>query len=176
MATTTDYSTGNIIGVNLQEVFTPGTTLYPYKADKPGFLLGQLAEGTDGTRYVYVLASGAVLQGDVVTLTPAFVAAGVTTTNAAFGNQIAVAQVAIADGSYGWVQRSGPATYVNVAGQCAINVQLAATGTAGALDDAVTTGLKNISGIIITATNTLTTTVAAKAGTLNFPVVGTTNA
>lgn len=176
MATTLDYSTGNILGINLQAVFTPGTTGYPYTPDYPPFLVGQEAEGTDGTYWVYVLASGAILQGDVVTLTAAGVAAGVTTTNAAFGNQVAVAQVAIADGSYGWVQRFGPATYINVAGQCAPNVQLASTATEGALDDAVTTGLKNISGIIVTATNNLTTTVAAKAGTLNWPVVGTTNA
>jgi hypothetical protein len=175
MATTTDYSTGQTLGVNLQQVFTPSTDLYPYAPDKPDFLQGQIAVGTDNTQWVYVLASANIAQGDVVTLTTGYAAAPITSTNGAFGNQVAVAQVAIASGSYGWVQRAGPATYINVAGACAPNVQLATTGTDGALDDAVTTGTKDITGIIITATNPLTSSVSAVAGTLNFPIVGTTN-
>ncbi len=172
----TVYSTTPICGVNLQSVFTPGTTAYPYTPDYPPFAAGSIVRGTDESEFMYVLASAAIAVGDVVQITSSTSAAtGVTTTNGAFGDLVGVAIVAIASGSYGWVQRAGYSTGINVAGLCAPNVQLAATATAGALDDAVTTGLKNITGIIVTATNTLTTTVAAKAGVLNYPVVGTTN-
>lgn len=170
----TQYSTAQQLGVNLQQTYTPDTDLYPY-ASSPGIAAGELTEGTDGSVYVYVLASGAIALGDVVTITNAYVASGITTTNAALGNRVGVAsQVAIPDTAYGWVQLTGKCEGLNVAASCLPNVQLAATSTAGKLDDAVTTGLKNITGVIITATNTATT-FAAKAGTLNFPVVGTTN-
>ncbi len=175
MATANDYITTPLLGVNLQQTYHLSTTTVPYTADYPPFLAGTTVNGTDESAWIFVLASGAIAVGDVVSITNAGVASGITTTNAAFGNQVGVSQVAIADTDYGWVQRAGSCTSINVAGLCAPNVQLAATATAGALDDAVTTGLKNITGIIVTATNTLTTTVAAKAGTLNYPVVGTTN-
>lgn len=175
MAVANDYATTPLLGINLQQTYAIGTTAYPYTIDVPPFLAGTTVNGTDETAWIFVLASGAIAVGDVLSITNAGVASGITTTNAAFGNQVGVAQVAIADTNYGWVQRAGSCTSINVAAACQPNVQLAATATAGTIDDAVTTGLKNITGIIVLSTNTNTSTVAAKAGTLNYPVVGTTN-
>jgi hypothetical protein len=85
---------------------------------------------------------------------------------------VGVAQVAIASGAYGWVQIAGACQNITVLASCAPNVDLFTTATAGALDDATTTGLKKVAGIIITATNGSAT--ATVAGTLNWPVVGAT--
>ncbi len=181
--TTANYNTANTAGVNVNQTYTSYDQTAAISAtnspDNPGppFTVGTTVKGTNDSDFVFIKASAAIAVADVVLITTAFLAAGITTTNATFGSLVGVAPVAIASGAYGWVQRAGNCDGgVNVAGLCAPNVQLATTSTAGALDDAVTTGLKNISGIIITATNTLTTTVAAKNGTLNYPVVGTTNA
>lgn len=175
MSTTNDFATTPLLGITLQQTYSVSTDNYPYQSDVPPFAVGTTVNGTDETSWIFVLASGDIAQGDVVSITNAGVATGITTTNAAFGNQVGVAQVAIGDGDYGWVQRAGAATYINVAASCLPNAQLAATATAGTLDDAVTTGLKNVNGIVILSTNTAAAT-ASKAGTLNWPVVGITNA
>lgn len=180
--TTGNYNTANTEGINFNETWTvydqTAASSSTNSPDNPGprVPVGTTVKGSNDSDYVCVKASAAIAAGDVVLISTTFTAAGVTTTNGTLGSLIGVAPVAIASGAYGFVQRAGNCdSGINVAGQCAPNVQLATTGTAGALDDAVTTGLKNITGIIVTATNTLTTTVAAKAGTLNYPVVGTTN-
>lgn len=141
--------------------------------DNPGppVAVGTVANGTGDTTFVFVKASAAIAAGDVCQITTATqFATGVTTTNALLGNQIGVAQVAIASGSYGWLQRNGACSNISVAAVVA-NVQLATTATAGQLDDVVTTGFKNINGIVITTSGG----PGVLAGTLNYPVVGTTN-
>jgi hypothetical protein len=52
-------------------------------------------------------------------------------------------------------------------------VALASTSTAGQLDDATGTGTKNISGIILTTART--SSAGTAPGTLNYPVIGSTN-
>lgn len=170
----TSYSTSNMAGVNVNATFTPSTTTtaYPY-ADNPPFAVGTQAVGTDGTQWVWVLASAALAQGDVVTISNAYAATGITTTNGLFGNLVGVAPVAVASASYGWMQTKGKVSLLRVKASCLPNVQLATTATAGVIDDAITTGGKKIAGIIITATNTAAT-AAAKAGTTDFPLVTTT--
>ena len=74
-----------------------------------------------------------------------------------------------------WIQTSGLcAGGVRVAASCVHNVALASTANTsnGVLDDAIGTGTKNISGIVIT-----TTVVGAglSPAELNNPVVGSTN-
>ncbi len=135
----------------------------PYDYLRNAFEAGQETVGTDGSVWLYCLASAAIDVGDVLSITSATSAATpITTTNASFGNQVGVAIVAIASGSYGWVQRAGYCeTGINVAYACAHHVQLATTAVDGYVDDAVTTGTKNISGLIITATNTAATAAEA---------------
>lgn len=177
--TTGNFSTTPSLGFNFNLTYTAydqtaaiSSTNSP---DNPGppVAVGTVANGTGDSTFVFVKASATINLGDVCQITTLTQAATpITTTNAALGNQVGVAQVAVASGAYGWLQRNGACANINVAASCVQNVQLAATATAGVIDDAVTTGLKNINGIVITTTVTGAATVP---GTLNYPVVGITN-
>lgn len=175
MTATTQFSTANQLGVNFNQVFTPSTDGYPYASDVPPVAAGTVVYGTDETAWMYVLASSAIALNDVVMITSSNTAAPLSTSTGAFGALVGVAAgVAIPSASYGWVQRLGKCVGLNVLNAAAPNVQLATTSTAGALDDSTATATKNINGIIITATNNAGS-AASIAGTLNWPVVGTTN-
>lgn len=175
--TTTNFNTLPLEGIDVNATYTvydqtaaQSSTNSP---DNPGppFVVGTTCLGTNDSAFVFVKAGSVIAAGDVCTITTATQnAVPVTTTLALFGNQIGVAVVAIASGSYGWIQRNGKCAAINCAAVVQ-NVQLAATATAGQLDDAVTTGLKNINGIVVTTSGG----PGLLAGTLNYPVVGTTN-
>jgi hypothetical protein len=177
--TTTLINTTPIEGIDFNATYTvynqaaaQSSTNTP---DYPGlpFQIGTVAKGSGDSEFVFVKAGATINLGDVCVITSTTQAANpITTTLALFGLEVGVAQVAIASGSYGWLQRNGACANINVAASCVQNVQLAATATAGVLDDAVTAGLKNVNGIIITTT---VTGAATTAGTLNNPVVGITN-
>lgn len=138
------------------------------------FGVGDLYTDYQGNIFVYVKASAAIAQYDVATYDETFntTVAPVSTSNDARGDKLGVAPVAIASGSYGWLQIYGPCT-LNVLGSCNANVELTTTGTAGALDDATTSSLVVADGIYITTSNSASA-AAAKAGVLNFPAVGRT--
>lgn len=142
--------------------------------DNPGppVAVGTYVKGTGESEFVFVKASGAVALGDVVQLSTTYTAVSVTTTLATFGSLLGVAQVAIAAGAFGWVQRAGFCQKIGTAAAAVNNVQLATTATAGQIDDATTTGTKNITGMVLAASagsQTVTTAI------LNYPVVSTTN-
>ena len=139
----------------------------------PTFGVGTRIRGANGSEWVYVQAAGAITgAGRAVVIDEDFQAAMVTTANALRGLSIGIAAAAFADDDYGWVQIYGVCD-IQVAASCAANVGIAATATAGQLDDAVGTGTKNILGLV------LTTARAASAGTapgvLSYPTVYTTN-
>jgi hypothetical protein len=143
--------------------------------DNPGppFTVGTVVSGQGGSEFIFVKASAAIAAGDVCQITTlTSLAAGITTANGLLGNRVGVAQVAIASGSYGWLQLGGACQNINVIGATVPNVLLYSTTTAGTIDDASTTGNKTIAGIVITATSP--TATGAVAGTLNWPVVGAT--
>lgn len=155
-----------LIGLNPTEVYsalTGGKT----------FGLGDVAEDHAGKKYVYVKATSAIAIYDVVTYDETYntTVAPVTTTNGARGDKLGVAPVAIASGSYGWLQIYGPCT-INVAADCNPNVELTLTSVAGVLDDATTASLDVADGIIQTAASA--SAAATKAAILNFPAVGRT--
>lgn len=164
-------------GVNFNLTYTPydqtaaiSSTNSP---DNPGppFTVGMVVAGQGGSEFIFVKASASIAVGDAVQLTTLTSAAtGVTTTNGLLGNRIGFAQVAIASGAYGWVQIAGACQNITVAASCAPNVLLYTTATAGTIDDATTTGVKLISGVIITATSA--GTASTVAGTLSWPLVG----
>jgi len=166
-------------GVNFNTTFTPydqtAATSSTNDPSNPGppFTLGTVIAGISGAEFMFCKASAAIAAGDVCQITTLTSAAtGITTTNGLLGDRVGVAQVAIASGSYGWLQIAGACQNVTVIGGTAPNVALYTSATAGALDDATTTGVKLVNGIIITATSG--TATAAVAGTLNWPVVGAT--
>jgi hypothetical protein len=155
------YSTSNMLGVNVAQIFTPSTDLYPYTGVVP-FALGQVAVGTDGSLWVYVLAGENIDQYDAVSIDTDFTALQDDNTEAAKGNKFGVAsQVAIPEASYGWVQTRGKTTVFTLGGT-ANATRLVSSATAGALDDSTTVGTI-IKGIVTTASNTLTTKAATAA-------------
>lgn len=177
--TTTLFNTANTEGVDFNTTYTAydqtaavSSTNSPDNPAPP-FAVGTIVKGAGDSEFVFVKAGAAIAVGDCCIITSVTQLANpITTTLALLGVQCGFAQVAIANGAYGWLQRNGKCANISVAASCVQNVQLAATATAGILDDAVTTGLKNINGVVITTTVTGAATVA---GTLNNPVVGITN-
>lgn len=105
--------------------------------------------GSDGKDYVYVQASGAIAQYDIVAIDEAGQAAKVTKALADDGYKIAVAQSAFADDEYGYVQVKGVVS-INVLANCAADVALYTSATAGSLDDTDTSQTK-ILGLVATA-------------------------
>lgn len=103
----------------------------------PDHPVGTTADGTLASRWTYVYAASTVNQYDVVMIDQSANAVPLTTTNAASSKAIGFAQVAIASASYGWVARQGAGLRANAAANCAPNVYLYTTATAGVMDDAV---------------------------------------
>ena len=135
------------------------------------FGVGDLSTDYQGNIFVYVKASSAIAQYDVVTYDETFntTVAPLSTSNDARGDKVGVAPVASASGSYGWLQIYGPAT-MNVLASCAANVRLNTTGTAGSLDDDGTTSALQVEGIYLTAARTASN--GSAAGILNYPIIG----
>lgn len=139
------YATAPLLGLNLQSVYTPpsaSTTLTPYQSgDQPPIVIGTRVNTNGNGEAVYVLAGGTINQYDWVGIDGAGSATALTATTIATKPTIGVAQVAIASGSYGWVQTKGGNSAdaavrgnVKTAGK---DVPLYATATAGYVDDAV---------------------------------------
>lgn len=111
-----------------------------------GFVLGQGHVDDDGKEWRYVLAGSAITANQCVFVDEAFSGVPITTVLGTYGGLVGVPAVAIASGSYGWVQTFGNCL-VNVAASCAADVRINTTATAGRLDDDGTAGAKVINGI-----------------------------
>jgi isopentenyl phosphate kinase len=133
------FSTSGTLGVEVSA--TPTTA---------EFDLGTRVTGTDGTEWVYVQASGAITQYDAVGIDEDYQAAALTKAIADDGHAIGFAQVAFADNDYGWVATRGSNISVRLAANCAADVALYTTATAGVLDDA-STSQTNIDGVVAVA-------------------------
>lgn len=126
------YATDGKIGTDFTKT-TAGTTTDGENAE---FTLGLRASATDGSEWVYVQAGGAITQYDWVAIDENFQAVAGTKTLADAGHQVGFAQVAFSDNDLGWVAVHAPGNIsVNVAANCAPDVQLYTTSTAGTLDD-----------------------------------------
>jgi hypothetical protein len=153
------YSTDGSLGVNVAVV----------DSAIPAFALGQTVAGNSGTSWIYVQANTAITKHDACVISASFVAAPITTANAANGWQIGVANgVALAAGNYGWLNRGGSGTYVkvNAAAACAPGVLLHTSTVAGILDDSSSDQVA-IQGIVITST--VGATAAATGAIISFP-------
>lgn len=156
-------------------------TLIGFKADQVDtaltngktFTVGDRAEDYNGKIYIYVKASSAIAQYDVVTFDETYntTVAPVSTSNDARGDLLGVAPAAIASASYGWLQVYGPCT-MNVKASCAANVRLNTTATGGSPDDDGTSTTMALDGIYLTAARGGTD--GSAAGILNFPAIGVT--
>jgi hypothetical protein len=157
----------SLVGVSVLDTYSPAAALQTGK----GFGLGDFHRDDVGRAFIYVQASAAIAASDVVQITSDYAVANVTTANGLRGTKIGVAPVAFASGEFGWVQVDGPAT-VNVLANCAANVRLNTTATAGKLDDDGTAGSRHIQGIALTTANGAGTN--ARAAIIYYPFVDAT--
>lgn len=141
-------------------------------AEGTGF--GLLDRYTDhaGNEYVFLQAEAAITgEGYVVTFGPTGLAIMVATGQAktALGAPVAVALAEVPLGSYAWFQVKGFAQIRTAV--AAANTVLAATSTAGQLDDAVG---KTIERLVLTTARADSAGLAP--GVLTYPTVGATTA
>jgi len=150
-----------VVGVNLTLVDS---------SSSPSWTTGAETKLSDGGVAIYVRATSTIAQYDAVVLAYDASAVGglgavpVTTTNSATSERIAFAQTAIGSSNYGWVQ-SGGRPLVTLAANCAPNVPLYTTATAGVLDDA-TLSLGLVGGVVgeTTISNSTAVTINASRG------------
>ena len=138
---------GSILGVDLTD--TPTTS------DR-GIALGQRAEGTDNSLWVFTKASTAITQYDTVAIDEDFNILPITTTLARTGMAVGFAQVAFVDNDYGWVALKGTNIRARGAAACAPDIALYTSAVAGVLDDAATTTLELIRGVVFVTTASAT--------------------
>ena len=122
----------------------------------------------DGSQeYVYMQAQGTVAVGAVCIIDRGGQAVPLTTSRATTndGAGLCVAQVAVADDSYGWFQIYGPAAAIGISATVTEGSALYATTTAGRITDADSTG--NVYGIRTEAR----TGAGTAAGVLFYPHV-----
>ena len=137
--------------------------------DVPLFALGTRVRGSGDEEWIYVHASGAIASaGQVVVIDEDFEAALLSTSNDAAGDRVGVVGGAFTDNYYGWAQIYGVAS-IQVGANCAANVGINTTGTAGQLDDDGTGGSFDISGMILTTARGGTAGTAP--GVLNYPAM-----
>lgn len=118
--------------------------------------LGESFIGGDGTKWLYVQASGAIDQYDAVGIDENYQAQAMVKSLADDGWRVGFAQVAFADNDYGWVAIEGSNIKCNVKTSCAADVALYTSGTVGHLDDS-STGQTKIDGVVAVAAVTAAT-------------------
>ena len=155
------------VGARLGDTFSAANMA----AGGKGFGLGDRYVNNQGNEYVFVQASGAIGQSDLVFFTNSYIASSLSTANDARGSLCGVAPVAFANGEYGWVQVKGP-TVMNVKASAVANVRLNTTATAGYPDDDGSVGAMQVQGAYLTVTRGGTD--GSAAGVLNYPFVDVT--
>jgi len=134
-------------GVNLTD--TPADTGKVSEGTQPTHRVGTRYVNDLGYEYVYVHADGAIAQYDFAVFDESFEAFKITAALAQSHPSGGVAQVAFADNDYGWLLTRGVGL-VNVLANCAAEVQLYTSGTAGSLDD-TDAGHRAVIGIRLSA-------------------------
>jgi hypothetical protein len=121
-----------------------------------GFTPGTVVNLSDGGQAMYIRATSELSQFAAVVIDASAGALMVTTTLAVATKRIGFVQASIASAFYGWAQIGG-APKVNLAANCAPNVPLFTTATAGVLDDA-TVSAAMVAGTV--AKNTISNATA----------------
>ncbi len=136
------------VGVNLSETVA-GTGTNSNQGD--AFLLGQIVEAQSGQQYMRVHASASISQYAAVGIDEDFEAAPLTKAMADDGWFIGFAQVAAADNDFLWVAVAGTDINCRLGANCAADVSLYTSATAGVLDDDATSQTK-IDGVVSVTT------------------------
>jgi hypothetical protein len=121
-----------------------------------GFTPGTIVNLSDGGQAIYIKGLSELSQFAAVVVDASAGALMTTTTRAVANKRIAFVQASIASAWYGWAQMGG-APKVNLAANCAPNVPLYTTATAGVLDDA-TVSAAMVAGCV--AANTISNATA----------------
>jgi len=137
------YNTDGVVGLSL------GTS-----AVDDGISLNKEVTGTDGSKWLRIIAGSAIAQYDTVHIASSGTANPITAALAKTAGRIGFAQVAHASGATGWVQICGSGFRLNVGASCLSGVPLYTTDTAGTLDDATVSASQYlVMGVQIVATN-----------------------
>lgn len=141
----------------------------------PEFAVGTRAEGSDGSKWVYVKAASAITLGYWVAIDSTYAAAApLTKANAILGYEIGWAsQAAIAASSYGWVQTKGLGAGF-VGASVASGVALYTSAVDGMLDDAASaagTAYAKIAGVEVVTTQGAANTVANVIATFPYAAI-----
>lgn len=165
------FATSGALGVNVTQVDSPASTLYPYEPDAQ-FALGQQITASDGSVWTYCIlgTGGCTGAGYVLTFDEDFLAVMLSTSNDVYGMKVGVPAAAGSEDDYLWVQVYGTCQAIRVEQDALSDSALAPTGDAGQLDDAGASGLF-VQGLVITTTNGGTD--AVQPGVLNYPVIDT---
>ena len=182
------YSTTNMEGVDVNQVFYLDTKTYPEYPAAP-FNVGVQAFGTDGSAWVWCTASVSLPAGTVVIVTEtpnswSVAAIGGTTVAAPLGDLLGVvggslgtltigAPSGTQTASYFWVQRNGNCPNVRSLAATTIDHLLYSSATTAG----VTTSTGGGSGTTYTLTGIVISQAVGSAagpntGILNWPVVG----
>lgn len=134
------YSTSNVAGVNILDVFA---------APAPHGV-GTVVDLSDGGQAIFVKALSEISQFAYALIYADGTVQMSTTTLSANSKRGGWAQNSIPSGFFGWLQLSGTPKG-NLAANCDDNLPLYTTATSGVLDDATVSG-----GLIMFATSTVT--------------------
>lgn len=163
----TIYATDGTIGFNASErVAGTGTS----NDQGNQFSLGQMVDGSGGTKWMYVHASAAIAANAWVAIDADGEVASLTDTLLVTGQAVGIATAAFADNDFGWVcVYAGQSSDVAglVAASCAADIALYTSTVAGVLDDATSIGSR-VFGAVIIAANTAGA-AAAEQAILNWP-------
>lgn len=160
--TETFYAIDGALGVDLATTHTD-----------PQFSLGKTVKGNDNSEWVYVQASGAIVQYDCVAIDESFQATATVLASQGFGDACGVAvATAFADDDYGWVciKGAGSNYKVLVDASCNANAQLYVTTVSGGLADSTTSGGEAVDGIVLSAAGD--TVAGAEDCIITFPKFG----
>lgn len=151
--TSNQYANDGSIGVDFDER-TAGTGTSFDEGGK--HKLGRCVKGTDDTEYMYVHAGAAITLYDAVAIDENFEAVPLTSALAKAGHKVGFAQTAFDDNDFGWVAIKGNNINGRMAAECAPDIALYTSGTAGVLDDDSSSVYAKIHGVVIVATATAT--------------------
>lgn len=146
----TQFATSGQLGADFSAVFTPSTNGWPIPSNGSPFAVGQVVEGTSGSRYVYVLAGEAILQYMAVSIDADYAATKLTKALADTLKPVGFAQAAIPSGSSGWVCVAGEGISILAKGGSGDFVAMYTTTSAGVLSG-TSTSQTLIAGVVLSS-------------------------
>jgi len=160
-----DYSIAAESGLDFSQTYSVTTSTPEY----PGtpVALGTQAWGTNGSMYMFVLASSAITQYACVSIDPNFNASMATNTSLLTYPDVGFAQVAIPSGQYGWVAMRGTKISVLSKGAVAKTTPLYISSSAGILVT-TTSSFALVTGIV-TSTSYASTSTIGRAANASWP-------